>query len=181
MAISKTIGVKEILKNLNKEISKLNYRLSSGLEVASKTVLDVAKEKTPFATGNLYHSGFVVWKTPRTVRSHTSGRFVNPPDKKTEMIAARMTVEREEEIAQAIMQVSAITDDLTSIVGFSAFYALEVHENPRSGQTGGVSPSGKWIYPEGTWADNGEWKFLENAVKETAPVVFDILKEAAKF
>jgi hypothetical protein len=42
--------------------------------------------------------------------------------------------------------------------GPSAPYALVVHENPRAGKTGGVSPSGK---PYKHWAATGGWKYLE--------------------
>ena len=54
----------------------------------------------------------------------------------------------------------------TVIVGYggaAADYALSVHENPRSGKTGGVSPSGK-KYKH--WAQVGEWKFLEGPWKQ---------------
>jgi hypothetical protein len=53
----------------------------------------------------------------------------------------------------------------TVIVGYggaAADYALSVHENPRSGKTGGVSPSGK-KYKH--WAQVGEWKYLETPFK----------------
>lgn len=51
-------------------------------------------------------------------------------------------------------------------VGYTAVYALQVHENPRAGKTGGISPSGaKYKPPKGStqiaWARKGEWKFLE--------------------
>ena len=46
--------------------------------------------------------------------------------------------------------------------GAAAPYALKVHENPRSGVTGGVSPSGK-LYKH--WAAVGEWKYLETPFK----------------
>lgn len=49
--------------------------------------------------------------------------------------------------------------------GPSAPYALKVHENPRSGQTGGLSPSGKKYR---TWAQTGEWKYLERPALEAA-------------
>ena len=55
--------------------------------------------------------------------------------------------------------------DLSVTVGYggaAAPYALAVHENPRSGQTGGLSPSGK---PYKTWAQVGQWKFLEEPFK----------------
>ena len=46
--------------------------------------------------------------------------------------------------------------------GAACAYALSVHENPRSGQTGGFSPSGK---PYKTWAQVGQWKWLEEPFK----------------
>lgn len=42
--------------------------------------------------------------------------------------------------------------------GYSAPYAASVHENPRAGKTGGVSPSG---HRYAHWATVGQWKFLE--------------------
>jgi hypothetical protein len=42
--------------------------------------------------------------------------------------------------------------------GPAAPYALSVHENPRAGKTGGVSPSGRKYQH---WAQTGEWKYLE--------------------
>lgn len=47
--------------------------------------------------------------------------------------------------------------------GVAAPYALSVHENPRAGKTGGVSPSGR---PYRHWARVGEWKFLETPMKQ---------------
>lgn len=46
--------------------------------------------------------------------------------------------------------------------GSAAPYALAVHENPRSGKTGGLSPDGKRKYK--TWARVGQWKYLETPV-----------------
>lgn len=42
--------------------------------------------------------------------------------------------------------------------GPAAPYAVAVHENPRSGHTGGVSPSGRRYRH---WARTGGWKYLE--------------------
>lgn len=42
--------------------------------------------------------------------------------------------------------------------GAAAPYAAIVHENPRAGKTGGVSPSGR-KYKH--WARVGQWKYLE--------------------
>jgi hypothetical protein len=49
--------------------------------------------------------------------------------------------------------------------GAAKRYAFKVHENPRAGRTGGVSPSGKKYYPRPglsvSYSTVGEWKFLE--------------------
>ncbi len=53
----------------------------------------------------------------------------------------------------------------TVLVGYggaAAPYALSVHENPRSGKTGGVSPSGQQYKH---WAKVGQWKYLEQPFK----------------
>lgn len=46
--------------------------------------------------------------------------------------------------------------------GAASGYAMSVHENPRSGKTGGVSPRGV-RYKK--WAAVGQWKYLEQPVK----------------
>lgn len=54
----------------------------------------------------------------------------------------------------------------TLIVGYggaAAPYALSVHENPRSGQTGGIGPQGQ-RYKK--WAHVGQWKYLEQPWKQ---------------
>ena len=45
--------------------------------------------------------------------------------------------------------------------GYTGPYAASVHENPRAGKTGGVSPSGQKYQH---WATVGQWKFLETPV-----------------
>ncbi len=55
--------------------------------------------------------------------------------------------------------------ELEVIVGYggaAAAYALAVHENPRAGHTGGLSPSGRQYQH---WASVGEWKYLETPFK----------------
>jgi hypothetical protein len=57
--------------------------------------------------------------------------------------------------------------------GAAQGYALAVHENPRAGKTGGVSPSGKKYK---RWAQVGEWKYLQTPVQNNAGNVVDKLK-----
>ena len=49
-------------------------------------------------------------------------------------------------------------DTVSITLGYTGPYAARVHENPRAGKTGGVSPSGK-KYKH--WATTGGFKFLE--------------------
>ena len=65
-------------------------------------------------------------------------------------------------------------------VGFggpAAPYALAVHENPRAGKTGGVSPQGK---PYKHWARVGEWKYLETPMKAATAGLLDRLEAKLK-
>lgn len=59
--------------------------------------------------------------------------------------------------------------------GSAAPYAVKVHENPRAGKTGGVSPRGI-PYPvsksgKPTWSHHplGQWKYLEQPFKAAIP------------
>ena len=57
----------------------------------------------------------------------------------------------------------------TVVVGYggaAAPYALSVHENPRSGKTGGIGPSGQQYKK---WAQTGQWKYLEQPYKALVP------------
>lgn len=77
-----------------------------------------------------------------------------------------------------------------AVVGFSAKYALSVHENPRAGKTGGVSPSGKKYTTGTTTAGNeskriiysvvGGWKFLEKAYTQNVKKIISIIASKAK-
>lgn len=59
--------------------------------------------------------------------------------------------------------------------GPAAPYAIWVHENPRSGKTMGVSPTGK---PYKQWARRGQWKYLETPLKKSAPDIADAMRQA---
>lgn len=63
--------------------------------------------------------------------------------------------------------------------GFSAAYALMVHENPRAGKTGGLSPSGRKYK---TWAKVGQWKYLEKPFMEAVAqnITLRFIKQESK-
>jgi hypothetical protein len=53
------------------------------------------------------------------------------------------------------------SNNVSITFGYTGPYASSVHENPRAGKTGGVSPSGQKYRH---WATVGQWKFLETPV-----------------
>lgn len=75
-------------------------------------------------------------------------------------------------------------------VGYTASYAPFVHENPRAGKTGGVSPKGVAykapINPSGTrstqavYSTVGGWKFLEIPLRRNVRRIIAIIKQNAK-
>ncbi len=65
--------------------------------------------------------------------------------------------------AQLPQQVGQIIYVDVGYGGAAAPYALSVHENPRAGHTGGVSPSGR-RYKH--WAATGGYKYLERPFQQ---------------
>lgn len=61
-------------------------------------------------------------------------------------------------------------------VGFSAAYALYVHENMEQKLKGEPRPSGLGVY----WGPHGEPKFLENALRESVKDILQIVQKRAK-
>lgn len=60
--------------------------------------------------------------------------------------------------------------------GPAAPYALAVHENPRAGKTGGVSPSG---HKYSSWSKVGGWKYLQLPVDKWRPKLHKALATVA--
>lgn len=168
----RTSGLQEIEDRLNAALAKIKNGALNGLVEAGMLIRAEAMKKCPVATGNLRASAFVVWNGG----SEVEGKFNEPPGRKG------IVEKRTAELTQALMesrQRVASKDRIIVEIGFSAVYATVTHENPRAGKTGGVSPSGR-LYPPGTWAAKGEWKFLENAMKENETLIISTVAKAAK-
>lgn len=61
--------------------------------------------------------------------------------------------------------------------GAAVPYARLVHENPRAGRTGGLSPSGKRYK---RWSRVGQWKYLEQPAIEAAYTKLDAFAREAR-
>ena len=187
MAIAPLKGLQEVVNNLNKEIAKIEGAGLEGLLEAGMVVRAEAQKKCPVVTGNLKNSAFVNWSGGTMTKVAGAFRDLNKGGGEAE---AR-TRERAAVIPESHGRIGkgGVVE-----IGFSAVYAVAVHENPRSGKTGGVAPRGRTgsktaglgdisvpiVYPKGTYATRGEWKFLENALKENVSRIISIITRAAR-
>ena len=69
----------------------------------------------------------------------------------------------------------AIDEPAAVEVGYSAAYALEVHENLENKRAGQPRPSGLGVY----WGPKGEPKFLESTLTENADAFVEIVRRKA--
>jgi len=177
MAQTRVIGMNVVQANLNKQIKKIVNYSEAGLLLAAMHLRRESVKEAPIMTGNLRRSVFVVSSTG-AVRSNP--KFKDAP---------KMMSNHRRVVGRAKGEVKRAREPQAQI-GYSAVYALTVHENPRAGKTGGVSPSGK-AYSAGrttggrkstrvVWAEKGNWKFLENPFKRNIKQMLKIISNKAK-
>jgi hypothetical protein len=135
-----------LLNNLNQLGEAMNLAVERGLFQWGEEVMADSKEHyVPVDTGQLRASGFVLTPSLQdvpvgAVPSAEARQAINP----------------------------RLPDEIAAVMGFggpATPYALSVHENPRSGKTGGVSPQGKRYK---SWARVGQWKYLHIPVQAHA-------------
>jgi hypothetical protein len=160
---AKIEGLDKVMANLNAEIADIKDASLRGLVYAALEISVDAKKLTPVVTGNLRNSVFVT--SPSKVEEGFRPEFKDGPPGEYQRPnhAAQLLSEHATSLANNIAECKSHGTEVH--VGYSAFYAPIVHENPRAGQTGGVSPSG-YVYPEGTYSTVGQWKFLQAAIQD---------------
>jgi hypothetical protein len=156
-------GLDEVLRNLNKEVKGIKSRTLAGFVSAALFTKSRSQRECPVVESNLKNSAFIVasdGSVPGGMSTHLKVRA---------------------DIAM---------DDISVAIGYSAVYAAAVHENPRAGQTEGMSPSGK-KYTAGltgsgkkskrkVFSTVGKWKFLEEPLKNNAKKILSIIAKKAK-
>lgn len=153
--VEKLEGLNEVIKNLNKEINKIEDRTQAGVTLAAQFVKGEAQSNTPMDLGNLVNSAFVT--SPR-------GKGGGVPEfkgkKSGDMASTHVT-----EVAESIGRVKGSGIGPVAEVGFSAVYAVAVHEN---------------MNPKKSKSTSGGAKFLENALKNNTKKILDIIQKKAK-
>ena len=152
--------VEKVINNLNKLIDEYKDKTLKGVLRAALLIRRKALELTPKDTGNLKESCFVVWKGG-IIGAGKSPNFVTG--------GKRGATQKEVDIlyknhTKALNNAQSLLGDETKIralINYSAYYALFVHEIKKQHK-------------------NGQWKFLETAIKQNQAEVLKIIAETVK-
>ena len=173
MGIDQLQGVQNVLNNLNAQIAKISGRTYEGLVLAALEIKSDAQKLCPVVTGNLRNSAYLVAKNTVKADARFSGdRSAELSSHHSQMVA----IHTQEVFTARVPEVH---------VGFTAFYSVYVHENPRAGKTEGVSPSGREYKAEAgssriVYSTVGEYKFLEKAIKNNMTKLLALIAAKAK-
>jgi len=146
-------GLEDVLDTLNRSVRGIKFRTRKGMIAAGLLIQRKAQQKVPVDLGNLRSSAFTIWGST----GGTSKKSFEGSDKE-EMAANHSKVVSQERLG--------MTDSITNPqveVGFTANYAMYVHEDPIAKHT------------------VGERKFLERAIIENLDgILYAIENEAWK-
>jgi hypothetical protein len=124
-------------------------------------VQGAAKVKTPVDLGNLRASSFVIWQTGQDIPMSPA----NTGEKEKQMTPDQMVAYAQgcalaAEEARRMQMDASMKNRFVVVIGFSAYYAIFVHENMES------------------YHAVGESKFLERALQEKEQTILTMLKNA---
>jgi hypothetical protein len=166
--VCKIVGLEEVVANLNREMSAIEGACLRGLVNAGIEIKRDAQKLTPVVVGNLRNSAYVT--SPKRVEAGVSPDF---KDGDKPGLAVRLAAEHAASVASSVLECRSTTRPEVH-VGYSAYYAPWVHENPRAGATGGRSPAG-YKYREGTYSVVGQCKFLQAAIENNVAKILSIV------
>ncbi len=152
--MSELKGLSEVLKNLNKAIADIELHTKEGLTEAALVVKYDSVKNTPIDLGNLRNSAFVLV---------TDSREDNSAPSFTGDDAGKMSSDHSKGISEARGIVAKGKHVYNAIVGYTANYALWVHEMPASYNF-----------------NSGSNKFLEKALLKNKNRILGILVKHAK-
>ena len=146
-------GLDDVLEDLNKDIAGIKTRTRKGMITAGLLIQRKAQLNVPVDFGNLRASAFTIWSQGGSVAAQFEGED-----------SASMSMEHARVVKNEMLGIKGnALFDLAVIVGFSAAYALYVHEDMTAKHNVGTS------------------KFLEKAfVENKEAILFAIQNEAWK-
>lgn len=158
-------GLDKVIQNLNEEVKKIRVRTVTGVLKSAVIVKGDAQRITPIDTGNLRNSSFIVWG------GEGKSNYTSPDGNFKGIDAGERSTEYNSTVNE---RKSAVTSEGVPFaeIGFTANYALKVHENINAGH-------GKRDKKTGQIRQIGQWKFLESAFKKNIRRIIDIIKREA--
>lgn len=155
----RVLGLEKVLSNLNKALTESKKTTKKGLIRAGFFIQRGSQQRCPVDTSNLKNSAYTAWgegsaSNPDFRTSGVSGKTVSPAE------VAQMSANHEAEITK---RKAAVQGKLAVYVGYSAAYALFVHEDLAAN------------HPNG-----GEAKFLESAIQDNQAQIIRIATETEK-
>jgi hypothetical protein len=176
-------GLKELQTELRKQGLLIHKRAEVGLVQGGLKVRRDAVKNTPRRTGNLRNSAHI---TTRDNEVTVPGEFKGSNSAELSSQHNSEITEVKSAVKKRVRRgrVQAIA------VGFSAVYALVVHENPNAGAAG-FDPDASSVYLAGerkgrkkraddVHSAKGGWKFLENAIKENTKFILQQVAKAVR-
>lgn len=171
--MSRVDGVKEMKRNIETLKRRHQVNVFKGLVAGGLLVKKDAQENVPVREGNLRSSGYIV--TPTNIPD-AGGNF-------TGEASAKLGGDHDGVIQRSQAATAARSTGLkaTIAVGFTAFYALMVHENPKSGSPGfDPSKDRPGMRASEVHSRKGGWKFLEKALNKSHEQVKRAIAAAVK-
>ena len=171
--VTTIIGFDKVMARLNVELDKIDGKTVKGLVLASAMIrndMETTPPLTPVDLGNLRASFFVA--TPTGISrggGNSGGRFKGPK-------AGVMASEHAATISEAKGMVSGNKKKPGVVLGYSANYALYVHEN--IGMHDASNPY--WAKRKKGWRPNSGPKWFEAAFKRNSKKIVQIVADNAK-
>lgn len=167
-------GLDEVLGNLNRAVNRLPKATKAGMIKGALRIQKGSQELVPIDLGNLRSSAFVIWGNGGSVTASFTG-----PD------AADMNARHMESVASENASLNTGILKPQVEVGYSAFYAIFVHEDLSANHNKTFKTKGKLNPLTGgsTSFESrtvGEAKFLEKSVKNNKDQVLNDIKSMAK-
>ena len=166
----RVFGIDKMLRNLRKESNEIYNNSIIGMYKGALLILRDATLLCPRDLQNLRASGFVMANGPKVTgkrvkrKKGSSPKFVDSRQGTTTYkpgITAQMTGDHEEVISNHEREMESRKNPMV-VVGFSAFYAVYVHEDPYAHH------------------EVGQYKFLQLSIRRNTDKVLAMIKEEAR-
>lgn len=149
--MNKTKGLGKVIDAFNKKVRKLEEATLAGLVEAALFFKRESIPITPYDTGNLRQSGFVIWQGGGDSTARFKGKN-----------AAEMKKDHKEVLAQRRRLLKERKNQIRVDIGYTANYAMYVHENPDAAHAAGT-----------------QWKFLQTVIDQQGDKALEYIKRRA--